>query len=434
MPKLSKLIKLKPGDTRQYGSPGTQIFSGVITNEDYSSTLYGTQRFATYDEMRKGDPIIAGLLAAMKLPVLSALWTVEPASRSKKDIEIAEFVHEMLFDRAGFTRILSDLLEFLDFGYSLVEPVYKLEGNFLVLDRLSPRLGKTVSGWFVDNKQRQLIEIEQTLDVGAKSIRIPARKCLLFTHGGSALNFEGVSVLRAMYKSWYFKTNVEKITAIGIERSEIGIPHAVYPQGTSQDTIDELESMLKWLVYHEQSFITHEDQISVDFLETTRRNLTDLLDYFRYQDQAMAISSIAQFIMSGMTSYGGVSQTKPLQDMFTVAQQAKANLIADRFNCSDDRIRDHVSPIELLVRYNFGVRKKLPKLTVSRIQTLNFETFSKILKDLSISKVLQPDDVLEDRIREFGNLPTRDPETTREMDFGIQGQGGSRSIDNSERD
>ena len=55
-------------------------------------------------------------------------------------------------------------------------------------------------------------------------LTIPLEKALHFRTTSVKNNPEGRSILRTAYRSWYFKTRIQEIEGIGIERNLAGFP------------------------------------------------------------------------------------------------------------------------------------------------------------------------------------------------------------------
>lgn len=430
---------LRRSIARKYGKPGTLISGGQILDEEYLPELLGQRRFEIYDRMRKSDPIVAAILFALKLPLMSAHWHICPSDiNSEESKKVADFIEKCLMKNCNFRTVLDDSLQFLDFGVSVLEPVYTVEAGELILKKLMSIAPKSITGWVLDGSDSMLVSITQEYygTHGKWAAEIPAKKCLVLTHFGNELNFEGVAQLRSMYKPWYFKTNVEKILAVSIERSEIGIPHAKYPQSTHEDTIAKLESALRNMVYHEQAYLTHPDNIEVDYLEANRRSINDILDFVRYQDQEMVFTALAQFLLAGTAGQSGVSSTAPHINLFLLAQQARARIITEAFNHRDPRIKNHTPVIDTLVRYNFGdavAEKYMPSLAVSNIQNINLKVLAETLKDLTIAGVIEPDDEMENSVRRYGCLPEKHTKSARKHMTQRSAQGGMLSPGKTEK-
>src|SRR4051812_18470141 len=98
---------LRPNQaTKEIGTSGTIIFGGFLSNTDYNLNLTGPQGIAIYDQMRHGDATVKAALLAVKLPILSAEWRMDPASEDQADKDIADWVWDQL---NGMSRTFHDM-------------------------------------------------------------------------------------------------------------------------------------------------------------------------------------------------------------------------------------------------------------------------------------------------------------------------------------
>jgi len=118
----------------ELGSTGTQIFGGLLTQQDYNATLQAPQAYDVYEKMRN-DGQVRAALTAIKLPLLNADWFIEPASDSGKDREIAERIGENLMEgmTVSWRDYLRQALLHLDYGSMPFEKVWWIvEGLVMV--------------------------------------------------------------------------------------------------------------------------------------------------------------------------------------------------------------------------------------------------------------------------------------------------------------
>src|SRR5438270_3369209 len=95
----------------QIGKSGTYIFNGIITREEYNPDLMRWEALKNYDIMRRSDATVQALLDVIKLPILSATWSIQAASDDPIDIEIADWVRFNLFENnIVFTDLLSEIM------------------------------------------------------------------------------------------------------------------------------------------------------------------------------------------------------------------------------------------------------------------------------------------------------------------------------------
>lgn len=133
-------------DSGEVGATGTVIFGGILGQTDYNLDLQPPLSYDVYDKMRKGDGQVRAALSAIKLPLLRAEWTVEPASDSAEDKEIAMFVEEGLQElSSSWQQTLRHILLHLDYGSMPLEKVWEVRDDKRVhLRKLAPRLPRTI--------------------------------------------------------------------------------------------------------------------------------------------------------------------------------------------------------------------------------------------------------------------------------------------------
>src|SRR5687767_14832030 len=195
------------------GSFGTSIYSGYI-QEEYLESLDGSTKAEIYDKMRRGDANVKMLLSAIKNPIKSANWEIEPCDDTDEARKDADLIKHILFEdmQTPFKKVLSEALTMVDFGFSLFEVTHKIVmshpefGPYIGLRSLSWRSPKTIERWNIDRKTEELVSVTQMaygdLD---RHVDIPAEFLLLFNLDQEGANFEGISLLRACYGNWLRK-------------------------------------------------------------------------------------------------------------------------------------------------------------------------------------------------------------------------------------
>lgn len=217
-----------PGAGEEVGVTGTPILGGFLRDlGEYNAELEGLAAFRTYEKMRRSDAQVAATIAAMKLPIRSADWTVKPPEDATPvEKEAADFVRECLFEGVDFDAVIENALLMLDFGVAAHEDVWMIDGSRVRLKKLAARLPVTFYRWIVADQGEELLAIEQQGYGGGqyRTVQVPADKLAIFTFQQEGANFAGRSILRAMYQHWYIKAALYKIDAIAIERNGMGVP------------------------------------------------------------------------------------------------------------------------------------------------------------------------------------------------------------------
>jgi hypothetical protein len=389
----------------EIGSSSPSPFTSQSRRE-YNSDLYGIKGLEQYDRMRKGDGAVRGTLRLIKTPVLAARWFVEPASLSKKDVKIAKFVEDCLWEYTSYSwsQTLTEALLMCDFGYYMFEKVWEerlIDGvPRLVLKKLAPRHPMDVAKWHFDyNGGPQAVEFfppnSYALD---DNIVIPIKKMLVFTFDMEAGNIEGISVLRSAYKHWFYKEQLYKIDAIQKERHGIGIPVIKLPMGFSADDKRIANELGRNLRTNERAHVVLPPNWDLMFAKLEGQ-VVDALKSVEHHNSMIRENVLGSFLD------GNVNTKDEDQVMFLKATRFTAAIIADVFN-------NYLIPE--LVQYNFG-KAELPKLKARRIgETVDQRTLSFAIRNLIGANVIKPDDALEEYVREEMDLPRADPSTARE--------------------
>ena len=403
----------------EQGRTGTNIFGGKIY-EEYLSDLQGTAGLTVYDKMRRSDSQVFSTLELLKLPIVQAQWTVT-ASDDDPELgeEIAAFVEKVLFGGMDYTweYVLAQALLMLDFGFCPLEKVWELrepmeglefpglQGEMVWLKKLSPRMPNTITEWMLNEKTNELEKVKQTLPQGDE-FEIDRNKLAIFVHHKEGDNWEGRSVLRSAYKNWYIKDTLEKIDAIGHERTSLGIPHFSIEEGYQFDPdseegkklIDQLVDIATHLRANEQEFVITPPGVEFELASLGQDN-KGLLDSIRYHDLHIMANILAQFMTLGQAASSGSR---------AVAEQQRGP-----FNLELEAITDNVGTTferevtRDIVLYNYGERPGYPQLTAKGVVESNQQPLALMVSQLVQYGVIIPDPALEDWLRKLLNLPTK---------------------------
>jgi len=217
---LFKRRKKKAGDSPNEYAPQasralTRTLGVTYSEEDYEKEplpeLWPPQGLEKYRKMRTNDPIIGGLLLRIENILKTTSYTItnDPDGFIRKNLE--NLPH-------GFSSLINDMASALTYGFSLNEKVFYMEGGQVILKDLPPRHQLSVSE-FTPTAVRQ----------GNK--QIPRDKLIHFIPIKICRNPYGQSLLRAVYKPYYYKKAVEAAEATGADRDLAGMPVITPPEG-----------------------------------------------------------------------------------------------------------------------------------------------------------------------------------------------------------
>lgn len=398
-------VKEKP-KTVELGKSGTNIFSGVI-NEEYVRELGGARAMKTYDEMRKGDATVKAALSAVQLPIRRANWFVSSASEDEKDIEIADFIEEALFELhdLSWDDFLRQALLSTAYGVMVFEKVFEVreveKKQMVVWKKLAPRLPSSITAWELKDKSEG---IQQTTPDG-KNAEIPMEKLLIFNNEKEGENWWGISMLRAAYKHWYIKSNLEKIDAIAHERQGLGVPSVELPDNASAEDLQQAETILSNMRAHEKGYLIERTSLKVEFKDMKASGTKDPARAIDYHNRQITLAVLSQFLMLGSGASGSYALSKDHSELFLQALEAVASSVADVIN---------KNAIKQLVDLNFDGVEKYPKLDFAGISRTDIEALSVAYQRLTQSKGISPTESDETYLRKVLGLPEREEERTEE--------------------
>ncbi len=352
--------------------------------------------YEIYEEMRRGNATVKATLSAMKLPILSATWGVKPASDDQTDIEAADLVEANLMEVLNFQSILNEALTHLDFGFAVFEKcwgVQEIDGKWrVVLNKLAFRKQTTVYKWETEDGKPGITQ----MSADGKTYSIPASKLLVTTNAQEGENYEGVSILRPAYQSWYIINQLYKIDAIGHERQALGVVDVQYPKGASEKDIQKVERLARNVRANEEAYISHPEGWSVGFMDMKAHTLKDIGPSVSHHNRQITLSAMAQWLMIGAENGSGTrSAGEDQSSMFELANQAIADNIAADFNAQ---------VVKEIVDHNFNVTS-YPQVVVSRVGRENTKELAETFKTLVDAGGINPYEQDEEHLRKLLHLP-----------------------------
>jgi hypothetical protein len=401
------------------GASGTEIYSGIY-DEDYLTELQGTEKATLFDKMRRGDARVKMCLSAVKNPLRSADWIWQPAENDKTSEEHAEFLTHVFNDlgaanvyrRKKFKRLLSEFLTCCDFGYVCFERSHKRVmghqkwGDYIGLKNLGWRSPKTLEYFHLDpNGELLSVEQESYGDVERK-VKMDAKFLNIVTLEQEGDNYEGISLLRPCIGAWKRKQMYLKLLAIGIEKTAIPTPDVEVPAGKeNSDEYNNMKATLKKLTTHQQNYIMRPQGWTLGYLDT-KFDPQKVKDTIMFENQEMVFAFLANFLELGAQSSGGsYALSSDLSDFFTNGILYIADLIAEEITTIGKELID----------LNFGPQETYPQMVHRGIVDQIGKEFSEIMKALTESGHITPDDTVENELRRRLKLAPMREEDARDL-------------------
>jgi hypothetical protein len=394
------------------GNSGTEFQGGYIVEEPLKE-LQGKQGAHQFNLMRKGDGNVAMILRAIKLPIRSANWTIQPDDESPEALAQVKLLKHILFDDLGkpWTRFTGEALTFVDFGYSLFEKTFKPVlnhpefGHYIGIKDLGFRTQKTIEKWGI-NECGHLQYVEQIVDGDLnKIVEIPVEYLIHFCPDQEGDNFEGTSYLRPCYGSWFRKNLYLKLLAAGIEKYAVPVPILTVPNG--KENSPEYENALKVLrayTSNQTNYITKPAGWDFD-IKVTTLDPAKIRESVRDENQEMVNSVLAAFLILGQANSGSYSLGSTLSDFFGTSVQFLGDHICEVMNSKDNGL------LSDLVKLNYGSNAKLKcKLKVEGIRDAASASFADVVQKLTQAGVVTIDSDLQKFIREKYKLPVAKPD------------------------
>lgn len=412
MSKIDATALRELGGYNERGTTGLHEESGFVM-EDYLPKLRSLgQRISTYKEMG-GDPTVGAVLYSIEMHLRNAEFTVTEHEDGSREQDI-EFIKQSL-ENMDFTfpEFLSEVTSMLQYGFALHEIVYRLNDDGTVgWAKWAPRSQDSVFQWELNDKKEFSGFYQMPLHEPEK-VFIPAKKLLLFRPSTHKDNPEGKSVLRSAYRPWYFKTRLETVEAIGMERNLAGYPVLNVPvqifsnnpkaQELRQYALDIVSRVRK----DEQMGSVMPPGWELTLLTSggsSNINIDEAVDRYNLQ---IAQSMLADVLMIGHAAGGGsYALGDKKYELFVIALSGWMKSICTKIT---------QEAVPALLRIN-GVdtdKYNPPRIVPRPIQKLDPLMLANALFRFANINAIKPDDKLEYFLREFLGLPPKDEETER---------------------
>lgn len=395
-----------------------------IRGDEFLSDLRGERGIRRLREMATNDPVCGAILSAMDLMVRSTPWRVEGGSEAAQ--EMIDYCLNNLED-VTFEMLLSDILSFLPYGFSIFEIVARRPSDahkgWVTLRRLAPRAQWTIDRFDTDRsgKVRGVWQLAAT-----GSAYIPYSKLLHFRTASHQNDPAGMSVLRTAYTSWYYKNRIQEIEAVAIERELNGLPLMRIPaeymaaDATAEQRafVAKISKIARDVKRNEQGYIVLPSDLYEDAdgkLTNTRmvefeliaskgtRDIDTHQVIVRYQ-QDMARSALADFVLLGTNDRGSFALSQSKADLFLKALEGYLDAIAAVLN------RDLVPK---LLAWNGFDLADAPKIVHGRVAPTDLTELGNYIEQVAGVGINFTDTASEGFIRTAAGLPPSSGDPTR---------------------
>lgn len=436
----------------QLGQTGLKRSYGYVY-EELLPQLQGMRAINVYQEMAQNSSIIAAVLFAIDMFMRKVAWRVEAASDADADQKKAEYLASCRDDMDHtWADFISEVNSMLTFGWSWFEIIYKQRFNDVVDEfgsvqsayndgmigwkKFMPVSQDSWWRWDFDPATGQTIGMWQRPAPDYSERYIPIGKSLHFRTVSRKDNPEGISILRGAYRSWYFLKRMEEIEAIGVERDLAGIPMATVPaEMLGENASDDDKKMVQSITKLVQN-VRRDEQDGIVWPSAYDENHNELYSFklltsggarqfpteniiSRYQSN-IAMTALADFLLLGndSTNNGSYALATSKSSMFQSALETWLNSVENVLNNR---------AVPLLFRQNGINSGPYPKFRHDIVQKPTLPDLATLISSMAgAGAQLFPDIELENHIREYAELPIREPNDTNQ---GLEDQIVNQQLD-----
>lgn len=391
----------------EMGYNGLKISAGII-HEEMKRELQFPTSVITYKQMSY-DSVISAALNYYEHMMLKTRFNFKPhplATDEQK--EYATFMQECIEDMEhSWQDFIQEVSSMNIYGFCTNEIVLrkrllakgsKYNDGKIGIHKLPIRSQDSISAWNYDDDQN-LIGLTQTiakvgkhgrvlLSAKGDKITLPRNKFLLFRLGKKKDSPVGDSPLKGCFYSWKYKTSVEELESVGMQRDLSGVPIAWIPPQVMADDADPVvkaqyemwqnivrnthnnqqAGMVLPLMYDD---ITKQPLFKFELLKNDGGKAYDTKSIKEYYCNAMLTALSADILLMGQSSTGSYALGSIKGTLSAIAIESKLKEICNVIN-------QHLIP--LMGRLNGWEGTRLPSLTVEDLESVSLEEISKFVQ------------------------------------------------------
>lgn len=297
----------------------------------------------------------------------------------------------------------------------MFEKVYKIHDNKIKLRKLAFRKQSTIHAWETSKStpgvQQQLNQPkDHGMNEGESLIDIPAGKLLRFTFDQEGDNYEGVSLLRPLYRHYYIADKLVRLDAIKNERISMPVPTVYAPSSIGEKAKAQLSKIVKNVRNHHQVGIrmpgSKDEGYLFEYPDMKAQSSSNILESVKYHERKIFMLGLAQFLLLGTESQSGSrALSEDHSDLFLLSLTFIADYVCEVFN-------RYLIPE--LVNLNYTT-DTYPKLKFQKIGSVDYEKLANVL-DKVLGGMIDKDEEIEQFVREAFDLPQKKKDDTQPQD------------------
>jgi hypothetical protein len=442
----------------EQGYTGLRIVAKNILEEKQRTFQPGPALWQVREEMLLNSTV-ATAFNVYKMLMARVDWKVcPPKDATDIEKERAAFVQSCMDDMEGsWTSFMTEVLPYLEYGYSVVEKVYrrrlkkngsKHNDGLVGIKKLAPRGQETITKWYFSDDGRELLAVGQNMNFMVNASRfsvklnddgvveLPREKVMIFTADGTKSNPQGKSLLRCVFLPYKQLSLLKDQLMLGVSKDLQGIPYFqipakfLDPNASPEDkaVYESFKTIVNGLAEGTQKGVilpkildpqTNEDLVSLQLLEAKGGKAFDIPSIIAgLQTDILTALSVDVVQLGNGGAHGSFSLASSKQNLLSMAIEFRLKEIQEVLN---------TDLMKQLYEMNGWDTDRMCKFDYSDIIDLDMEEISKFIQRCASTGMLVKDHATINKIREaMGVAPI--PEDTNLDDLEFTGN-GSRAGD-----
>jgi len=406
---------------------GLSAWKGTISAEYLAELKPWSKAYKVYTQMAD-DAVIGALLDAIKLPLVAAGFDVELGGTTDTDKRAAEFLKSNIYSMNGMTwrEHVDEALSFVEYGFSVHEKVLeKRKDGLLYMAALVPVGQDTLHEWGDPDKFGRTTSFKQRITTGGYKTdaptspgsdrtgmssgvtELPMTKILHFVLNPRKRNPQGRSLLRNVYRPWYFKSNIEVLEAIGVERDVGNVPVVTIGEaGISSGDLTQLKEVLEHFRIDEAAYMILPYGLEIAAYGGGGKvyNTREIIEAWGH---VMRQRLFADFIALGGGSVGTQALSREAQAFFFKAlisiqknmlEVWNTQLVPYLFQWNEGKF-DDITKVESTGEPSYP---RISWANPGRMDLINLATY---ISNLERARLMTPGRELEQHLRNIADLP-----------------------------
>jgi hypothetical protein len=373
-----------------------------LPNMEFMDELAPPEGLWQYRKMRVNDPVIGGIIIQVENIMRQLRWKVTG--------ENSEFIETMLSALpGGLSELNYEMASAFTYGFYIGEEIWRYQDGHMMLIDVQPRFQPTIQKIGDENK----MVIQHT---HADNYEIPLDKCVHFMIFSESRAPFGVSILRHLYKPYYYKISIEASEMVGFDRDLSGVPIMTAPEGfdftrtdpespnydaESADTLEWALDIVTGIRKDTLTGIVKPHGWVFDIIRGENRTSVPTNETIARYNNEMTVGVLQNFVTLGGFASTNNANVEINVKNFLRACDGYAKAKADAYN----------KLIEKICRYN---QLEPPTLSFYPVNAEELESLASFFTRLVGANVITPTTTLEKELLDIAGFPYN-PEAAKPM-------------------